>query len=153
MSDGDAMGPNLLPDWTEEELQLLTEKLSEEVKKEGDRIFSGMMTNCVPNSSTLSITLKDLIDMKEKIDKQFPEPKGVHITSIIPPDHGWPIVSHCDIWKKTVILLSPYASQTFRWRLLPIEWNLFGRGESHQAQYVSADVVSVEGGKNKIPTS
>ena len=109
MSDGDAMGPNPLPDWTEDDIQLLTEKLSEEVKKEGNKIFSGMMTNCVPDSCTLSITLKDLIDMKEKIDKQFPEPKGVHITSIIPPDHGWPIVSHCDICKKTVILLSPYA--------------------------------------------
>ena len=72
MSDGDAMGPNLLPDWTEEETSTPDQKLAEEVKKEGDRIFSGMMNNCVPNSSTLSITLKDLIDMKEKIDKQFP---------------------------------------------------------------------------------
>ena len=34
---------------------------------------------------------------------------GVNITSIVPPEQGWPIVAHCDLCKKTVIVLSPYA--------------------------------------------
>src|SRR5271157_4313805 len=33
----------------------------------------------------------------------------VHITSIVPPESGWPIVAHCDLCKKTVIVLSPWA--------------------------------------------
>ena len=93
----------------EDDIQRLTEKLSEEVEKEGDRIFSGMATNGVPNSSTCSITIKDLLDMKEKTDKEFLEPKGINITSIVPPEKGWPIVAHCDLCKKTVIVLSPWA--------------------------------------------
>jgi hypothetical protein len=34
---------------------------------------------------------------------------GVHITSIVPPESGWPIVAHCDLCKKTVVVLSPWA--------------------------------------------
>ena len=34
---------------------------------------------------------------------------GVNITSIVPPEQGWPIVAHCDLCKKTVIVLSPWA--------------------------------------------
>lgn len=34
---------------------------------------------------------------------------GVNITSIVPPEQGWPIVAHCDMCKKTVIVLSPWA--------------------------------------------
>jgi hypothetical protein len=34
---------------------------------------------------------------------------GVHIESIVPPESGWPIVAHCDLCKKTVIVLSPWA--------------------------------------------
>ena len=105
------MERNQLPDWTEDDIQRLTEKLSEEVKKEGNKIFSGMMTNCVPDSCTLSITLKDLIDMKEKIDKQFPETKGIHVTSIVPPEQGWPIAMYCPICKVTTFVLSPWAAK------------------------------------------
>jgi len=36
---------------------------------------------------------------------------GVHITSIVPPEQGWPIVAHCDICHKTEIVLSPYAAK------------------------------------------
>jgi hypothetical protein len=34
---------------------------------------------------------------------------GIHVTSIVPPEQGWPIVAHCDMCKKTVIVLSPWA--------------------------------------------
>ena len=33
----------------------------------------------------------------------------INITSIVPPEQGWPIVAHCDLCKKTVIVLSPWA--------------------------------------------
>jgi hypothetical protein len=33
----------------------------------------------------------------------------INITSIVPPESGWPIVAHCDLCKKTVIVLSPWA--------------------------------------------
>jgi hypothetical protein len=34
---------------------------------------------------------------------------AINITSIVPPEQGWPIVAHCDLCKKTVIVLSPWA--------------------------------------------
>ena len=34
---------------------------------------------------------------------------AINITSIVPPESGWPIVAHCDMCKKTVIVLSPWA--------------------------------------------
>ena len=34
---------------------------------------------------------------------------AINITSIVPPEQGWPIVAHCDLCKKTEIVLSPYA--------------------------------------------
>jgi len=40
-----------------------------------------------------------------------PKPTGIHITSITPPEQGWPIMAHCSICKKTVIVLSPYAAK------------------------------------------
>lgn len=36
---------------------------------------------------------------------------GIHITSIAPPEQGWPIMAHCSICKKTVIVLSLYAEK------------------------------------------
>jgi hypothetical protein len=37
------------------------------------------------------------------------KPTGIHITSIVSPESGWPIVAHCDLCRKTVIVLSPWA--------------------------------------------
>lgn len=34
---------------------------------------------------------------------------GIHITSIVPPESGWPIVAHCVLCHKTEIVLSPWA--------------------------------------------
>lgn len=34
---------------------------------------------------------------------------GIHVTSITPPEQGWPIVAHCDLCHKTEIVLSPWA--------------------------------------------
>jgi hypothetical protein len=39
------------------------------------------------------------------------KPTGIHLTSITPPEQGWPIMAHCSICKKTVIVLSPYAAK------------------------------------------
>lgn len=40
-----------------------------------------------------------------------PKPTGIHLTSITPPEQGWPIMAHCKICKKTVIVLSLYAAK------------------------------------------
>lgn len=40
---------------------------------------------------------------------RFVRPPGIHITSIVPPEHGWPIAMHCPICKETTFLLSPWA--------------------------------------------
>ena len=37
--------------------------------------------------------------------------RGIHITSIVPPEQGWPIVAHCDLCHKTEIVLSPWAKK------------------------------------------
>ena len=37
-----------------------------------------------------------------------PQP-AIQVTSIVPPESGWPIMAHCSICQKTVILLSPWA--------------------------------------------
>jgi hypothetical protein len=34
---------------------------------------------------------------------------AINITSIVPPESGWPIVAHCELCRKTVIVLSPWA--------------------------------------------
>jgi hypothetical protein len=36
---------------------------------------------------------------------------GVNITAIVPPAVGWPIVTHCSLCRKTVIVLSPWAAK------------------------------------------
>jgi len=41
--------------------------------------------------------------------KSIPDGARFVITSIVPPEQGWPIVAHCDLCKKTVIVLSPWA--------------------------------------------
>ena len=37
--------------------------------------------------------------------------RGIFITSIVPPEHGWPIVAHCVHCRKTEIVLSPWAKK------------------------------------------
>src|ERR1700677_179444 len=34
---------------------------------------------------------------------------GIHVTAIVPPEQGWPIVAHCKLCQKTEIILSPWA--------------------------------------------
>jgi hypothetical protein len=36
---------------------------------------------------------------------------GIHVTSIVPPEQGWPIAAHCTHCRNTVIVLSPYAKK------------------------------------------
>jgi hypothetical protein len=35
--------------------------------------------------------------------------RGIHVTSIVPPESGWPIACYCPICKETTFLLSPWA--------------------------------------------
>lgn len=35
--------------------------------------------------------------------------RGIHVTSITPPEQGWPIATYCPICKKTTFVLSPWA--------------------------------------------
>jgi hypothetical protein len=34
---------------------------------------------------------------------------GIHVTSIVPPEQGWPVASYCSLCKKTVFMLSLWA--------------------------------------------
>ncbi len=34
---------------------------------------------------------------------------GIHITSIVPPEQGWPVAFYCPLCRETTFLLSPYA--------------------------------------------
>jgi hypothetical protein len=43
-----------------------------------------------------------------------PEPKGIFVTSIVPPAQGWPIAMYCPICKETTFLLSPWAAKPER---------------------------------------
>jgi hypothetical protein len=55
------------------------------------------------------ITLSGLQETYADFEEKFF--RGIHITSITPPEQGWPIVAHCDICHKTEIVLSPYATK------------------------------------------
>jgi hypothetical protein len=67
----------------------------------------GVAANWTPSEVLPPITLKGLQDAYADVQANlFP---GVHITSIIPPEQGWPIVAHCDLCRKTEIVLSPWA--------------------------------------------
>jgi hypothetical protein len=67
----------------------------------------GVATNRTPSEVLPPITLKGLQDTYADFQEKFF--RGIHITSIVPPEQGWPIVAHCDMCKKTVIGLSPGA--------------------------------------------
>jgi len=43
-----------------------------------------------------------------------PEPKGIFVTSIVPPAQGWPIAMHCPICKETTFILSLWAAKPVR---------------------------------------
>ena len=34
---------------------------------------------------------------------------GIHVTSIVPPEQGWPVAMHCPLCKETVFMLSLWA--------------------------------------------
>ena len=35
--------------------------------------------------------------------------RGIHVTSIVPPEQGWPIAMHCPICKETTFMLDKWA--------------------------------------------
>ena len=89
------MEPNQNPpserDWTIEE--------QEEFFASQDAV-----TGLFPNSVANNVLMPNFI---QEIEHIF-DP-GIHITSFVPTESGWPIVAHCDLCKKTVIVLSPWA--------------------------------------------
>ena len=101
------MEPNQNPpserDWTPEEME---EFFASQDAVTG-LLGGGVATNWTPSEVLPPITLKSLQEAYANVqEKLFP---SIHITSIVPPESGWPIVAHCDLCKKTVIVLSPWA--------------------------------------------
>ncbi len=37
--------------------------------------------------------------------------RGIHVTSITPPEQGWPIATYCPICNKTTFVLSPWGAK------------------------------------------
>jgi hypothetical protein len=90
--------------------------------EEREVMFSGVPNNIAPFRPNSSIvysgdeiakeweqnppTLESLQKLMEWWNKK---PSGIHVTSIVSPDQGWPIAMHCPICKKTTFLLSPWA--------------------------------------------
>lgn len=92
-------------EWTAEEME---EFLSSH--DSGTALLGGgVMTNNYSGKLSTPITLRDMYETIAKIEQA--NCTGIHITSITPPEQGWPIMAHCSICKKTVIVLSPYASK------------------------------------------
>lgn len=56
---------------------------------------------------------------------------GIHITSIVPPEQGWPIAMHCPICKTTVFMLST-------WAIKPTEGDYFLMRETCADEKLSA---------------
>ncbi len=40
-----------------------------------------------------------------------PNPTGIHVTSIVPPELGWPVAYHCPLCRTTTFVLSPWATK------------------------------------------
>ena len=75
----------------------------------GAWVCNGPMFSEVPTLASLQKTLAEY-------DAKFARPNviipsGIHITFIVPPEQGWPIVAHCDLCHKTEIVLSPWAKK------------------------------------------
>lgn len=64
-------------------------------------LFSGAVAN---NGVQFSDVRHFSIDEIESILN-----RGIHVTSIVPPEQGWPMAFHCPICKETTFLLSPWA--------------------------------------------
>ena len=52
-------------------------------------------------------SIKQIMDWWNQ--KSIPDGARIVITSIVPPEQGWPIAMHCPICKVTTFLLSPWA--------------------------------------------
>ncbi len=37
--------------------------------------------------------------------------EGVHVTSIVPPEQGWPVLYHCEKCARSTFLLVPWAAK------------------------------------------
>lgn len=106
------MGPNQNPpyerEWTTEEREEFF-KLQDALAG----ILNGI-SNQPPIEWSTSAWNGKILDLDPSdpfgdIDRIFR--RGIHVTKIIPPEHGWPISFHCPICKKTVFILSLYAEK------------------------------------------
>ena len=66
----------------------------------------GMPTNALPFRPTASIN-----HCGDEMAKEWPwwMQRGIHVTSIVPPEQGWPVAFYCPLCKETTFLLSPWA--------------------------------------------
>lgn len=101
------------PDLTPQELDALSEKLTDEFLKDEQGLLSGCVANNRSWTSEIREFSLDEIDhiIADGMDNIYGKPKGIHVTSIVPPEHGWPIAFHCSICKETIFLLSTWANK------------------------------------------
>jgi hypothetical protein len=59
---------------------------------------TGLFSGCVANNACLPVGWMNI-----------GKPTGIHVTSIVPPEQGWPIAFYCPLCKETTFLLSPWA--------------------------------------------
>jgi hypothetical protein len=59
----------------------------------------------IDNRSPLTKRLAEIMPVKPKP----PEPTGIHITFIVPPEQGWPVAMYCSLCRVTTFSLSPWG--------------------------------------------
>jgi hypothetical protein len=108
------MEPNNNPpserDWTEQEKDEFYTSIGLSGTPINNTPFYPNAVNAPTEPITLDYLKRTLAEFDEKFSRpNVAVPSGVNVTSITPPESGWPIVAHCNLCRKTVILLSPWA--------------------------------------------
>lgn len=80
-------------DWTIEE--------QEEFFASQDAV-TGLFSGCVANNACLPVGWMNI-----------GKPTGIHVTSIVPPEQGWPVAMYCPICKVTTFVLSSWAKKPY----------------------------------------
>jgi hypothetical protein len=92
-------------DWTDAEVEKFTDALVREINF-GDVPKQPPIEwyTSAWNGPVIKLDSDDPFGDMERIFR-----RGIHITSIVPPEQGWPIAMHCPICKETTFMLSLWA--------------------------------------------